>query len=354
MAATFVLGIVAGGIVHWAVMSAGAVTGLSVRVSEAGETGALVFVFLVAEPLAEVAKVIAVWPALLCRRLLNVSEGILMAASSSLGFAASESAWALHEHSSAAWLVRVLLAVPGHLFFACAWGAALGFARAARSRAPVFPLTFVGAVVAHGVYGHLVYARGPGSLLALLPLLAAMLPPGLWFVRLLREAHPAPPSSRSGLVSRWSRLSDAFPPPSLATVRQALAQKDEPLNILWVLFGTLVVLGAMFVGVAVGIFAARSLNLDLAAVDDRSVFAAAPLLLLAIGLFVSLPASGWLVARARGRRTFLEPALSASLALGIAVVGLGLVAPVAVVFALALTPLAWVASCAGAWLGRTA
>jgi hypothetical protein len=354
MVATFLLGLVAGAIVHVAIGRAGAVTGLSVRVTEVGETGALVFLFLVAEPLAEVAKVVAVWPALLSRRLLCASDGILMAASSSLGFAAAEMSWGQQERSGAAWLLRAILALPGHVFFACAWGAALGDARAARRSAPIFPLTFVGVIVAHGLYEHLVYARGPGSLLALLPLLAAMVPPSLWMARLLGKDRAASRSVRSGLASRWARLSEAFPPANLATVRQALAQNSGPLNVWWVLFGTLVVLGGMFVGVGAGVLAARWLSLDLAAVDDRSVLSATPLLLLALGLFVSLPMSGWLVARARGRRSLLEPALSVSLALGITVVGLGLVAPVAMVFALALSPLAWVASCAGAWFGRTA
>jgi hypothetical protein len=352
MAVTFVLGAAAAVLARVGIERAEAVTGLSVRVADVGETGALVFFFLVAEPLAEVAKVMAVWPALLSKRLLNASDGILMATSSSLGFAALEMSWALRDHPVAVWLVRVLLALPGHVFFACAWGSALGSARATRWRVPIFPLAFVAAVVGHGLYGHLVYARGPGSLLALVPLLAAMIPPVTWFAHSLGAAPAS--ASRTGIATRWSRLSEAFPPPSLATVRHALAQKDEPLNVLWVLFGTLVVLGSMFVGVGAGVLAARWLHLDLAAADDRTVATAAPLLLLALGPFASLPASGWLVARARGRRSLLEPALSVSLALGVSIVALGLVAPVAVVFALALSPLAWVASWAGVWLGRAA
>jgi hypothetical protein len=352
MAVTFVLGAVAAALAHVGIERAEAVTGLSVRVADVGETAALVFFFLVAEPLAEVAKVMAVWPALLSRRLLNASDGILMATSSSLGFAALEMSWALRDHPAAVWLVRVLLALPGHVFFACAWGAALGSARATRWRVPIFPLAFVAAVVGHGLYGHLVYARGPGSLLALIPLLAAMIPPVTWFAHSLSTGSAPASASRVGIATRWSRFSEAFPPPSFATARHALAQKDEPLSVLWVLFGTLVVLGAMFVGVGAGVLAARWLHLDLAAADDRTVATAAPLLLLVLGPFASLPASGWLVARARGRHSLLEPALSVSLALGVSIVALGLVAPVAVVFALALSPLAWVTSWAGARLGR--
>lgn len=352
MAATFALGAVTGALAHVGIVRAEAVTGLSVRVADAGETGALVFFFLVAEPIGEAAKVIAVWPALLSRRLMSVGDGILMASSSALGFAAVEMSCVVHDHPATMWLVRGILAVPGHLFFACAWGAALGLARATHRRVPIFPLAFVASVVAHGLYGHIVYGRGPGSLLALAPLIAAMVPPTLWFARSLDGRVPATPDSRSGFVARWSRLSEAFPPPSFATVRRALAQEDEPLNVLWVFFGTLVVLGAIFVGVGMGVCGARWLQLNLAAVDDRTVTTAAPLLFLALGPFASLPVSGWLVARARGRHSLLEPVLSVSLALGLSVVGLGLVAPVAVVIALALSPLALVAAWAGARLGR--
>jgi hypothetical protein len=40
------------------------------------------------------------------------------------------------------------------------------------------------------------------------------------------------------------------------------------------------------------------------------------------------------------------------LALVVTLVGLGFAAPPAVVFGLALSPIAWLLSCAGAWLGR--
>jgi hypothetical protein len=74
--------------------------------------------------------------------------------------------------------------------------------------------------------------------------------------------------------------------------------------------------------------------------------------MLAIGLVVSLPVSGWIISRASARRSRLEPALSAAAALGIFVVALGVIEPVGVVFALAVFPVAWVAACIGAWLGR--
>jgi hypothetical protein len=48
----------------------------------------------------------------------------------------------------------------------------------------------------------------------------------------------------------------------------------------------------------------------------------------------------------------LEPALATVVALVVTVVALGLAAPVTVVFALALSPIAWVLACFGAWIAR--
>ena len=69
---------------------------------------------------------------------------------------------------------RTLLALPAHVFFACLWGYALGRARQSKVSIPIFPPAFVLAIAAHGLYEHFVYGRGPGALLAVSPLLAAM------------------------------------------------------------------------------------------------------------------------------------------------------------------------------------
>ncbi len=108
----------------------------------------------------------------------------------------------------------------------------------------------------------------------------------------------------------------------------------------------------MITGLAAGVVAARLLHIDLSMVDEHEVSAAAPVLLLGIGLLASFPVSGWLVARAAGVRTLLEPALAAVLALVVTLLALGVAAPFTVVFVLALSPIAWVLSCLGAWMAR--
>ena len=79
-----------------------------------------------------------------------------------------------------------------------------------------------------------------------------------------------------------------------------------------------------------------------------------PGVMFGLGVLASFPTSGWLIARAAGVRTLLEPALASVLALVVTLVCLGLSAPFTVVFGLAVSPVAWVLSCFGAWIGREA
>ena len=353
---TFVLGAVASLVALLITTRAAALTGLDVRTSAAGQSGALVFLFFVVAPTREAGKVAAAWPAFLSKHFDEPYDGIVYASASSLGFAAVENGFVLHAHPTGGiWIARTLLSLPAHVFFACLWGYALGRAKRVKTRVPVFPAAFVSAIVAHGLYQHFVYGRGPGALLGVAPLLALM---GFvaWFLgRDLRARGERPsrvPSGPSG--SRLSRLSLMTQPPSLSAVRSALTRADDPVKVRWVIFGALVTIGAMIVGLAAGVIAAHAMHVDLSLVDEHDLTNAAPVLLLGVGLLASSPTSGWLVARAAGVRTLLEPALACVLALVVTLAALGFAAPFTVVFALALSPIAWVLSCVGAWMGREA
>lgn len=349
---TGVLGAVAAAVTTVLDARAQALTGLDVRVSVGGPAGALIFVFFVAAPLREAAKVAATWPAFLSRHFDQPSDGLIYACASALGFAVVETASMLRQHpGEPIWIARALFALPAGVFFACLWGYALGRAKHARRSLPIFPTAFVVAVAAHGLFAHFVFGRGPGALLAVLPLLAAM---GVvaWLIDRDLRSHGDRASLTSMVPS--SRASHLPPPPSLATVREALRSADEPVRVSWIVFGAIVTVGAMITGVAAGVVAAHLLHVDLSTVDEHEVSAAAPALLLAVGLLASFPASGWLIARAASAHSLLEPALAAVLGLLIALVTLGFAAPFTVVFALALSPFAWVLSCFGAWIGRSA
>jgi RsiW-degrading membrane proteinase PrsW (M82 family) len=350
---TFVLGSVAALLSLLIVGRAAGLTGLDVRVSAAGESGALVFLFFVVAPAQEAGKVAAAWPAFLSKHFDEPYDGVVYAAASALGFAAVENGFILHAHPTGGiWLARAMLALPAHVFFACLWGYALGRAKQSKVRIPIFPPAFVATIIAHGLYAHFVYGRGPGALLAVTPLLAVMGVVVWLLARDLRMRGDRP--SRAPSSGRLSRLSMVATPPSLSAVRSALRRADEPLKVRWVLFGAFVTIGAMIVGLGAGVLGAHALKVDLSTVDEHDVGAAAPVLLLGVGLLASFPTSGWLIARAAGVRTLLEPALACVLALVITLVGLGIAAPFTVVFGLALSPIAWVLACVGAWIGREA
>jgi hypothetical protein len=348
LAVTFALGALSALLSSFVIGRASALTGLGVQVSDAGERGALLFAFFVFAPVQEAAKAAAVWPAFLARRR-STFHGVSYAVASALGFAAVEAALVLRASEGGAWTLRLAAALPAHLFFAALWGRALTQARRSRVRMPIFPAAFVSAVVLHGLYLHLAFGRGPGALLGDLPLLAVM---GLvsWMVA-RGEEEVGPPSSRMPVSSGRGSLLPRAQPPSIAAVRKALARAEEPVKVGWVVFGALVTIGAMVAGLASAVIAAHLLHVDLSTIDEQNVVSASPVLLLGVGLLVSFPMSGWLVARAAKVRTLLEPALANVLALLITVVALGLAAPVTVVFALALSPIAWVLACVGAWMG---
>lgn len=350
VASTFVLGVIGAAVALFVTARAERWTGLDVRVSDVGQTSALMFLFLVVAPVQEAAKVAAAWPAFRSKHIDEPYDGVVHSAAASLGFAAVESGFVLHTNPTGTiWIARALLALPAHVFFACLWGYALGRAKHERRGPPLFPAAFVAAIVAHGLYAHFVYGRGPGALLAVTPLLAAM---GIvaWLLgRDLRE-RDGRPSRVPSLSSRRLRRAT----PSLSTVRAALKADDEPVRPGWIVFGALVTIGAMMAGLASGVVAARWFHADLSVVDEQDVAGASAALWLGVGLLLSFPASGWLIARAAGMHSLLEPALATVLALLVTLLALGVAAPFTVVFALALSPIAWLLSFVGAWIGRQA
>ena len=76
-----------------------------------------------------------------------------------------------------------------------------------------------------------------------------------------------------------------------------------------------------------------------------------PLFLLASAVGSAFPVAGYLVARASGTRSVLEPALGAALTVLGCVLFLSVTTPIAAIFALALAPIAFVLASIGAWFG---
>lgn len=315
-----------------------AFTELSFDVRAAGAGSALLASFLLAAPLEEAAKTLVVWPLYRMRRIDGPELGLCYAVATAGGFAAAAGTFKLLSLPLDGLLgLRVLCQIPAHLFFTGVWGYTLG-ARRGQSR-NWFAAIWLLAVAMQGLYGHIVWGRGPGFLIAVLPLLGFI---ALGAVSVLREVDPVPHTQGKLHLPE---------PPRLSLVTEALNPRDQPLLLRWVLLGAFVNVGLMFALLVGAVALGHRLGVDFSAADESDMTSAVPLALLGAALLASFPIAGFLVARASSASGVLEPALSAALALAAIVAILALVAPLGVLFALAVAPLAFGLACGGAWIG---
>ena len=314
---------------------------LSFDAARAGTTGALLATFLLAAPLEEGLKVLVVWPLYSTRALVSPRLGLVYAACAGAGFAAGEGiSIASSEPPSTLLAARLLLGMLAHPFLAAMWGYALGTQRAARGR--WFVIAWFSSVALHGLYDHIVFGRGPGVLVLAVPMFLTMAAAS-WAA--LRDVAPAPDSRASGLLSSIPE------PPSLRSMRHALARPERPLMLHWIAIGALVTLGVVLVALAGAVYVGHAIGVDFALADESDVRSSGPLVLLGAGVLAGFPVAGYLVARASSAHSVLEPAMGAGVAIIAAVLLASLAAPVTAVFGLAAAPLAFALACGGAWFG---
>ncbi|HKY37472.1 MAG TPA: PrsW family glutamic-type intramembrane protease [Polyangiaceae bacterium] len=313
-------------------------TELSFDVRSAGTGAALLASFLLAAPLEEALKTLVIWPLYRTRRIDGPRLGLCYAVATAAGFA---SALGIARLFSAPfdWVLalRALCQAPAHLFFAGVWGYALG-ARRGQSGG-WFAVTWLVSVALHGLYQHIVWGRGPGFLVAVVPLLAFMV---IGAASVLREVNPE---------SQTLAKLHLPEPPRLSLVTEALNPRDQPLMLRWVVLGAFVNVGLMFTLMVAAVALGHRLGVDFSAADETDMTSAGPLALLGAALLAAFPIAGYLVARASSSTGVLEPALAAAVALASIVAILALVAPLGVLFALAVAPLAFGLACGGAWIG---
>jgi RsiW-degrading membrane proteinase PrsW (M82 family) len=314
---------------------------------EGGGLAAYIYAFLVAAPLAQGLKVAAVWPVVRMRKVEVPIDGIVYAGASALGFVSAQNAvflWGRDALSHDA--ARALLEVPAHLFFAAAWGYAVGREGGKTIAGNRFNLAWLAAALFNGVYDHIVLTQPPAALVAAIPILATIGVLATLGARdLLKRGELAKGQRR--------RVLPSLAPPSLKTMREALRRAERPIVLTWILFGALVTVGVMIAALAGAVALGHRMGLDFAAVDrhDGGGAATAPLVLLGSAALGSFPIAGWLVAKASRAQSVMEVAISAILAILGTLILLGLAAPVAVVFAIAFAPIAFGLACVGAWLG---
>jgi hypothetical protein len=320
-------------------------TGLSLVAHAGKESEALLAMFLFAAPLEEGAKVLGVWPFYRGRRLVDVRHAIVFSALSGAGFAAGKLAvLVLVGDGSGLALLRALASAPPHVVCAVMWGATLGV----RATTGWFAFAWILATLLRGGFDHIVLGRGPGVMILGLPLLLSMLGLGYAFARRAaaqQEAQAPLIGARSRAAGVWSE------PPSVREIWRLLQPKQEPLMLQWIGLGTLVTAGVGLCTLTLALYAGHAMGLDFAAADEADVRSNGPLLFLATAVGSAFPIAGYLVARASGTRSVLEPALGAALAVLGGVLFLSVTTPIAAVFALALAPIAFVLASGGAWFG---
>jgi len=314
-------------------------TGLSLDVATSGVGGALLATFLLAAPLEEALKVSVVWPLYRTRRIDAPRLGVCYASAAGAGFSAVKGLIAaLLGAAGGVTVLRALVSVPAQLFFAGLWGYALGSRRPSR-RGHWFSLAWLAATLLHGLYDHIVWGRGPGLLVAVIPLCVFM-GVGAWIA--LRDVAPdAEPHHHSIVPS----------PPSLRTLREALRPVDHRLMLRWILVGAFTTLGLMIALLGLAVLLGHRMGIDFSLADESDVRSSGPLILLGAAVLLAFPIAGYLVARASAAHSVLEPALAAGLALAALVGMLSITAPIGVLFALAVAPLAFGLACGGAWIG---
>ncbi|HYP98373.1 MAG TPA: PrsW family glutamic-type intramembrane protease [Polyangiaceae bacterium] len=317
-----------------------AYTGLSLDVATSGAGGALLATFLLAAPLEEGLKVSVVWPLYRSRRISDSRLGVGYASAAGAGFSAVKSLMAvLLGTPGGVTVLRALVSVPAQLFFAGVWGYALG-ARGPNRRGHWFSLAWLIATLLHGLYDHIVWGRGPGLLVSVIPLFVFM-GVGAWIA--LRDVAPEPPSHQ-----HWIPVPD---PPSLRALRAALRPVDHRIMVRWIVIGAFTTLGLVIALLAMTVVLGHRLGVDFSLADESDMRSSGPLILLGAAVLAAFPIAGYLVAKASAAHSVLEPALAAGLALAGLIVMLFMTAPIGVLFALAVAPLAFGMACGGAWIG---
>lgn len=290
-------------------------------------------------PLEEALKVAVVWPLYASRRLVTGQVGAIYAVLVAAGFSSVEVV-ALSLSGGPDWLLllRVFFAAPAHLFFAGLWGYMLGGGRRDR----YFGMLWILSALLHGSYDHIVFGRGPALLVIVVPMLALM---GIGVFGLLREQSSS--SSSGGRMTAYS----LFEAPSVGSVREVLSRRGRPVMLHWIVIGAFVNLGVTLLFLATSVYLGHRYGVDFSLVDEAGVEGIFPIVLLGSALLAAFPVSAYLIARASGAASVLEPAWATGASIVVVLALFSVTEPTALVIAMGIAPVGFTLACAGAWFG---
>jgi hypothetical protein len=291
-------------------------------------------------PMAEGAKLAALWPAFSRRELRGPLEAITAATLVSALFALVHGAHGLTVNPSPSWvfLGAQTLAMPLQMLLSSPWAFVLGRSYLRSNPRSGFLPAWLAAVVLHGVASYLLALGRPAGLAA-----AGLLILGLLLLGFLARDSLKPGATH--LTLRRTRT--ALPGVDL---RELLARKDAPVSFRWVLVGVLVHQGALLLSLVAAVLLGNHFGVDFPSVDAAQNPALGPVVFLVIAGLLSFPVAGFFMTRASGLATLLEPALASVLALVGLTIVLGVAAPLVLAVVIACAPVALALSCAGAWL----
>lgn len=308
-------------------------SGLTVRASVESMLAMLFFCV----PLEEAMKVAIIWPLYLRKRISGGALGVTYAVLAASGFAAGEIlAYGLMTKASWLMLLRVFLSVPAHIFFAGLWGYVLG----GKGRSRYFLLSLMGCVLIHAIYDHIVFSRGPALLVVAIPMFATM----AWGVFALLNKGP-------DSASHWSSPYSLLEPSSVGGSHRIFETQRRTLKLQWIVMGAFVNLGVTLLFLAAAVYAGHRFHVDFALVEEANKEGVVPVMFLATGLLASFPVSAFLVARASGTRSVLEPAWAMGASILFVLAIFSVTEPTAIVIAMGLAPVGFLLACAGAVLG---
>lgn len=333
-----VFGALAAALASWVEAKALDFAELEVTAQPGSELGLSLFSILFAAPLEEALKVAVAWPLYLSRRLSSGRSALLHVTAIVAGYACAECVlWqVLGVDRSWTNLVRLGLSLPGHFLLSGIWSYMLGLERQGR----YFGLVWLVCATLRGAYEHLIFVRSAAFLVVALPVVLLL---ALATTRLLRARRdPA-----HGASTAYSLLEYA----SVSSVRSALSRRGRPVMLHWILLGVLVTSGVTLVFLGLAVYLGHSWGIDFALADEDGLEGLLPVALLVTALLLAFPCSGYLIARASGVASVLEPAWATGATILAVLAVFSVTEPSAVVIALAIAPIGLTLACIGAWLG---
>jgi hypothetical protein len=339
------------------------ILGWSTSASVAGTGKAMLAAAAVLAPIEQAALVLIVWPTYRAHRLLTRRAALSAALLVGLAFSIADGGWLIATSGSLGMLARVLVRSTHMIGAAMIWVAAASYDQ--NHRKHWFPLAWLVAVIVQGFGNHVALGMAPGFCVVALPTLLVMVIAAVSELRdpkrVAAEAliHDEPsfqpedvhPTHLQAGLRRLSRVSLLPERPTIHQIRVAWKHQHRPALLHWIAAGTVICIGSLLVFLAASVAVAHWLNMDLSRVDDGDITGTGPMLLMGVFVLASFPIAGYLVALASAADSVFEPGMGALIAIVLVIALLSMTAPVGVVLALALAPLAFGLACMGAWFG---